>query len=352
MVVTDSLNDRVLIFNPPFTTEENASIVLGQSSFTTYATGTTASTLSDPTNATVDSSGNLWVTDFGNSRILEYTAPFSNGMSASVVIGQANFTDGGTSATASTMNSPAGSTFDSSGHLWVSDYDNNRVLRFTPPFSNGMSADLVLGQANFTAHTCTTGASGLCEPWVGVRFDSNGNLWVADYGHCRVLEYMPPFSTNMAASVAIGQANLTNSGCGTTATTNDGPWSIDFDSSGNLWLADGYDSRVLEFNPPFTTGMAASVVLGQTDFTSDTANITASGLDYPSDIPFDSAGNVYVSDYGNNRVLKFSPPFTTGMSASIVIGQANFTSDEYNLTNTLTPAANTLYAPYGVLILP
>ena len=174
MVVTDSLNDRVLIFNPPFTTEENASIVLGQSSFTTYATGTTASTLSAPTNATVDSSGNLWVTDFGNSRILEYTAPFSNGMSASVVIGQANFTDGGTSATASTMNSPAGSTFDSSGHLWVSDYDNNRVLRFTPPFSNGMSADLVLGQANFTAHTCTTGASGLCEPWVGVRFDSNG----------------------------------------------------------------------------------------------------------------------------------------------------------------------------------
>lgn len=354
MVVADSDNNRVLIFDKPFTTDQKASIVLGQTSFTTSSFGITASTLSTPTNTSVDASGNLWVTDFSSDRLLEFKPPFSTGMSASVVIGQPDFTtdNGCSTTTASLFCDPAGSAFDSSGHLWVTDYDDNRVLRFSPPFSNGMAADLVLGQTDFTSNGCNGGASGLCEPWVGIRFDASGNLWVADYDDCRVVEYVPPFKTGMAASVAIGQTSLTSTDCGTSATTNDGPWSLAFDAKGDLWVADGYNNRVLLFKPPFTTGMAASVVLGQPDFTSSAAHTTASGFDYPSDVSSDSAGNLYVSDDFNSRVLVFSPPFTNGMNASMVIGQADFTSGKYNQTDSDTPAANTLSYPYGVLILP
>ncbi len=353
MVVTDSDNERVLIFDPPFSTNQSASIVLGQTSFTTDSSATTASTFEYPSNVAVDGSGNLWVTDLDNNRILQFKTPFTTGMSASVVIGQPDFTtDNDCSVTASTLCDAAGTAVDSSGHLWVSDYDNNRVLRFSPPFTNGMSADLVLGQSSFTTRACSGGATGLCLPWVGVRFDASGNLWVADYDDCRVLEFVPPFTTGMAASVVIGQPNFTTYTCGATATTTDGPWSVGFDASGDLLVVDGYNNRVLLFKPPFTTGMAASVVLGQPDFTTTTSNTTASGLSYPSDVSGDAAGNIYVSDYENSRVLIFAPPFTTGMSASKVIGQVNFTSGEYNQNDSDTPAANTLSYPYGVLILP
>ena len=354
MVVTDTSNNRVLIFDQPFTTDQKASIVLGQTSFTANSDGITASTMYEPSSTSVDASGNLWVTDFDNNRLLEFKPPFSAGMSASVVIGEPDFTtdNGCSTTTASLLCGPAGSTFDSSGHLWVTDYEDSRVLRFSPPFSNGMAADLVLGQTDFTSDACNGGASGLCLPWIGIRFDASGNLWVADFDDCRVVEYVPPFKNGMAASVAIGQSNLTDSTCGTSATTTDGPWSLGFDANGDLLVADGDNSRVLLFKPPFTTGMAASVVLGQPDFTSWAANTTASGFSYPSDVSSDSAGNLYVSDYENSRVLVFSPPFKTGMSASMVIGQANFTSGEYNQTDSDTPAANTLSYPYGVLILP
>ncbi len=352
MVVTDDDNNRVLIYDPPFTTNQSASIVLGQTNFTSNSYGTTASTLYEPINASVDPSGNLWVTDYDNNRILQYKTPFSTGMSASVVIGQTDFTQN-TSCTvsASTFCWPAGSTFDTSGHLWMTDYENNRVLRFSPPFTNGMSADLVIGQTNFTSRVCAGGATGLCYPWVGVRFDASGNLWVADYDDCRVLEYVPPFTNGMAASVVIGQPNFTSTSCGTSATTNDGPWSLGFDGSGNLWVADGNNSRVLMYKPPFTTGMAASVVLGQPDFTSSAGATTASGFYYPSDVSADPAGNIYVSDEENSRVLVFEPPFTNGMAASKVIGQPNFTSNTENQGES-TPGANTMSYPYGVLILP
>ena len=36
-----------------------------------------------------------------------------------------------------------------------------------------------------------------------------------------------------------------------------------FDGSGNLWVADAFNQRVLEYTPPFSNGMAASLELGQ-----------------------------------------------------------------------------------------
>jgi hypothetical protein len=94
------------------------------------------------------------------------------------------------------------------------------------------------------------------------------------------------------------------------------------------------NSRVLEFEPPFSNGMSASLVLGQTDFTQTLPNQssaaeappTSATLSYPEQISFDSSGRLFVADSFNNRTLVFVPPFSNDMNASIVIGQPNFTS--------------------------
>jgi len=299
----------------------------------------------------------LIVADFDNNRVLIYDAPFSTGQSANVVLGQADFTTatadiapavavGGGGPTASTMALPAATAVDSAGNLYVAEDGNCRVTQFKPPFSNGMSASLAFGQPDLSTGNCAaaTSASSLgnatgVDQVFGVIVDSSGDLWVADSGSNRVLEYKPPFSNGMAATLAIGQANLASGGVnqGGTAPTNaslSDPAYPAFDSSGNLWIVNFSNNRVLEFRPPFATGMAASVVLGQADFTHGAANqggaVGANTLRGGDGVAFDSSGNMWVPDALNHRVLEFQPPFTTNMAASLVLGQADFTHGSAN----------------------
>lgn len=356
VAVTDWGNNRVLIYKTPISNHQKASIVIGQPDFTSNLAGTSSTALNGPSVSRFDASGNLWVTEISNNRVLEFRAPLTTGMAASVVLGQTKFTSGAAGTTSSTFDNPSSAIFDSTGHMWVTDFGNSRILRFTPPFVTGMAADLVLGQTDFSSNACGYSpppTSQLCNPWQAA-FDAKGNLWVSDYSNCRIVGYAPPFSTGMAASIAIGQEIPSNSVCFmTSASTFEYPMGIAFDSVGNLWVADSSNNRVLEFQAPLTTGMSATMVLGQSNFTDKITNIygniTASMLDGPSSISFDSAGSAYVGDELNNRVLFFNPPFSIGMSASKVLGQPDFVSVGRNNGGTLGfPSANSLAFPGDV----
>jgi hypothetical protein len=346
IAVADSENSRILLYSVPVTTGQAANFVLGQADFTSSGSAASATGLDFPVKAAADSAGNVWVADCSNNRVVEYKAPFSNGMSASVVLGEPdmNTSTGGTSAT--TLYCPSGLTFDGQGNLWVSDYDNSRIVEFKAPFTSGMAASVALGQTDLNSSNCATSATSLCYPWEGVAFDSKGNLFVADYENCRIVKYQAPFSTGMAASIAIGQTDLNSSNCGTTASTLDSPLGLAFDSNGNLWTGDYTNSRVLEFKAPFATGMSASLVIGQPDFTSSNSSTTASGLSDPYDVSFDSKGNLYVADYGNNRTLMFGGPFSNGMSATKVLGAPDF------VTNSCGTTSATVCAPNGATAIP
>lgn len=218
-------------------------------------------------------------------------------------------------------------TFDSSGNLWVVDAGDSRVLEFTHPFSNGMSASLVLGQADFTSNDGGGAQSTLVTPG-GLAFDSSGNLWVTDSASEGVFEFVPPFSNGMGASIGIGGHSLDQYGF-------NGPGATVFDSSGNLWVADFQNSRVLKFVPPFSNGMGADLVIGQPDFMSYDAGTPQNGVGEPGGLAFDSSGNLSVSDSFNNRVLEFSPPFSSGMNASMIASSYEVTQATSFPTSTL-----------------
>jgi sugar lactone lactonase YvrE len=373
IAIPDTSNNRVLIYAPPYTTNENATIVLGQPDFTSSSTGITAASLAVPAYTAYDRAGNLFVSDMGNCRVLEYKAPLRNGMSALVVFGQTDFTSNSCGpASAVTLDSPSGVAVDSQGNLWVSDSNHGRVLEYVPqfvsnffsPFTNnvlsftsGMPATLAIGRPDLTSGgPCglpnSVKESTLCEP-LAIAFDPNGNLWVADTNDNRVLEFKPPFSTGMSASVALGQPDLTSGGqCGggpATDSTLCGPLAIAFDPSGNLWVADSNNHRVLKFSPPFSNGMPANVVLGQTAFTSNSANQGGSAgsgtMNAPQGVLFDSTGRLFVGDTGNNRTLVFDGPFSNGMNATAALGQPDLASGSANQGG--SPSAATQNAPLG-----
>lgn len=332
LLVGDSFNDRILIFDSPFSTGESASIVLGQPDFTTSAPGTSATSLYFPDKAIADVAGNVWVSDTWNHRVLEFQEPITSGMAASLVLGQPDFTTTRLGPpNQSGLMDPQGLAFDADGDLWVAD-GYNRVLEFTPPFSNGMAASLVLGEPDFTTEEHVASALGMNSP-TELAFDAAGNLWVVDQGNNRVLEYKPPFASGQPASLVLGQPDFVSAASVTSATGFSKPFGVAVDGAGNIWVSDCNNLRVLRYSPPFSNGQAANFVLGQPNYTSH-------GLSYnyqvnvptPDGIAFDTNGDLIIGDMGGNSVIAFGPPFSIMMEAYAILGQPNFTSETPSTT--------------------
>ncbi len=282
----------------------------------------------------------MYVYDGGNSRVLGLIlTPTASlvGRRADLVIGQPGLDgyaacngDGNyqrypsrASASASTLcsmpedqvspregGSFANMAVDSSGNLYVPDFDNHRVLFYYSPFETGAVADAVWGQANFTDNQCNEGRGvfnpdedSLCfrspfnEGFVGgVGLDSTNNLWVADNQNNRVLRFPYNPSTGRPGSVAdlvLGQSNFTIGASGSALNQMHAPAAVRVSSMGSVYVADSLNNRVLIFDPPLTSGMSASRMLG-------------SGLRLPAAIEFDGQGNTWVSDSGNNQLLRFN----------------------------------------------
>ena len=189
---------------------------------------------------------------------------------------------------------------------------------------------------------------------------------MADSGNSRVLEFVPPFSTGMSATVELGAppaaafTSSTNQCIGAiSANSMCYPTAVAFDARGNLWVADTQNQRVLEFAPPFTSGEAAALVIGHSDFAQKVAEgegIPAPAADnmfWPQGMSFDRYGNLLVQDQVYNRVLVFTPPFSSGMSATAVLGQPNMASGGQDQCGAgcswPTPTASTLWNPFGAV---
>jgi sugar lactone lactonase YvrE len=387
--VADTNNNRVIEFVPGTGTCSTgvlcsnmaATLVIGQTSMTANGANegagatATSSSLSSPYDVAFDAQGNLWVVDSSNNRVLEFAYPFSNGEAASVVIGQTSFSanslnEGGSNPSASSLDGPTALAFDSSGDLWVADRYNSRVLEYVPGTSgcaadtlcSGMSATKVLGQSSFTVQTPGyLTATGMYDPY-GLAFAPNGNLWVDDSNNGRVLEFASPFSTGEAASVVLSDATFTTetgSFCRPetlNASSLCGSEGIAVDSSGDVWVADSFNNRVLEFvagtsgcsSGQFCNNMAATVVLGQTSFTTSSGATTATGLNDPYGLAFDQNGNLWVSDYNNNRVLEYQGSEST-TSSSTTSSSSSTTSTSTTSSSTTTSSSS---SSFGVAATP
>jgi len=357
--VADAKNNRVLRFDNASTKANGADAdgVLGQPDLTSSAFATTQSGMAFPYDLFVDSSGRLWESDSWNHRVLRFdnAAAKANGANADGVLGQVDFTSYTPATSQNRMYYPAGLFVDWHGRLWVGDYYNNRVLRFdnAAAKTDGGDADGVLGQADFTSSISACTQGGMALP-IGISGDLGGRLYVADSHNNRVLIYKGAAGLPNGANAqhGLGQTNFTtctsNTG-GVSATSLDTPTGVFFDPAASiLWVTDLYNSRVLMYG---NTAQAATLVLGQHDFTTFDMATNQTGMKQPYGVSVDpTTGKVFGADYANNRVLRFASvtALANGAAAEAVLGQADFI---HNFDNRGGPvAANSMYFPFGLSV--
>lgn len=371
--VADFGNNRVLGWRDAatFTNGAQADIVVGQVdkvSTQALGPGTTRLTgLSSPGSVAVDGSGNLYVADVGNNRILRFPRPFATDDEVKVpnmVIGQPGFgtdtaNNGGVSER--TLAFTSGSTpgrpymaFDRQGNLWVTDPFNHRVLRFPVAAlqagTNQPSADLVLGQTTFTAVTVPSGGATQANRYArnnlrnptGIAVDSEGRVFVAD-DYSRVLVYTGPYFNGKDATRLLGVGTPTPG----QPLVAPNPFNVAtpigvFMIGERPAVVDAGYNRVLIWDPysawPAETEQQiappARFVLGQADFTSVRPNRgqtepNEGGLNQP--LAGAAIGDqVFIADTFNHRVV-FYPQIASGTNATRVLGQLGFSFNAPNL---------------------
>jgi len=324
--VVDSFNHRVLVFpdlssGPPLSQGAPylARRVLGQVGFefnsVNFIEGREfffRSALLTAAGIAVDrrsSPPRLYVADPNNHRVLGFAdvRKLRPGDRADVVVGQVDLfraipnsppsetlarTDGG-------LFFPIGVAVDDQGNLWVADQANSRVLRIPNPFAQQerpLKADLVLGQSSFSARVTDPTSRTLSSPY-GLALTVDGHLLVSDTAHHRVVIFEKPFTTGMAASRAFGQPDLITALPGTTTSRMNNPRHIAVDTDDRLYVSDSGNNRVLIFSrvigaPP---DPAAAFVLGRTTTLNQPQGVTVSPL----------TGEIWVADAGNNRTLRY-----------------------------------------------
>jgi DNA-binding beta-propeller fold protein YncE len=352
------VNSASALFLP--SNDQAATLVLGQSDFTSSAPSLSQNGLDQPFDMAVDpTTGKVFVSDRGNGRVLRFdnVAALTNGAAAEAVLGKPDFaTNGAFDASQSNLSLPAGLAVDASGRLWVADFFFNRVLRFdnAAAKANGAAADGVLGQPDFTSTSCQVSQSGMCSPY-DLALDASGRLWVADTADNRVLRFDDAAAKANGANAddVLGQPDYTSLDFPTTQARMDAPLGVTADASGHLWVSDSQHQRVLRFDNAAAkaNGANADGVLGQSDFSSSAFSTTQNGMSFPSGLTMDGTGRLYVAEQGNNRILAFdaAASLPNGANASYVLGQPDFVTAT---SNTGGISATTLFQPQGLFFDP
>lgn len=271
-------------------------------------------------NATLSSSGNCypitltvnanfsmdsisWKKD--NVVVQTYIASLGSGFIVAGGNGQGN--------AANQLNQPMGMHVDNQGNIYVADAPNHRIQKWTPGATTGVTVAGGNGQGS--------AANQLNFP-VGVFVDNNGDIYVSDCFNNRVQKW--------AAGAITGVTVAGGNGAGAGANQLNFAGGL-FLHSGNIYIVDAGNSRVQKWAQGATSGVTVAGGNGFGAALNQLGTPTMNG-----NLFVDAGENVYVTEYSNNRVTKWTPGATAGVVVSGGNGQG--------------AAANQLNRPTGIVV--
>ncbi len=369
LYIADTNNNRVL--EVPVTTGTQRGIAMTANNVYTIAgsaTGTegdsgnggpaTSALLSAPSQITVDKTGAnpaLEIADNGNNRIqyifkaggtdwegASYTAGDIYTIAGSSTGAQGNSGDGSLANSASVaLDGPEGICLSTGGDLYIADEFNEQVRVIPGATTSKWGPSMTAGHiytvvgptsgASGTAANGTAATSALLNGPVAVTCAGSTSLYIADQGNSEIQEVSTAATSAWGLSMAADKiytvagsnagafGNSGNGGLATAALLNQ-PIGMALDSAGNLDISDTGNNVVRQVSA--TTFDISTIAGSGGTFAQDGDGgpSTTAGLGQPDAVTFDSAGDLFIADLDGNRVQEIAARSHTQFGIAMTAG--------------------------------
>ena len=297
----------------------------------------TSAKLMFPAGLAIDSSGNLYIADFGDNRVRKVAA---NGIISTFAgTGTEGYSGDGVPAASAQLTRPAGLAIDSAGNVFIADSGNDMVRKIS---TNGVITTVAgNGYSGYYGDGSPAVVASLSTP-LGVAVDSSGNLFIADHDYNVVRKV----SAAGIISTVAGTTTDGFSGDGSAAinATLSAPQSVATGPGGVLYIADTGNGRIRKIDSAGNISTVAGN--GSARYTGDGVLATTVGL-APGALLIDTAGNIDVADETNNGIRQVS---TAGIIATVAgNGQFDIGGDGANAANARFESTALAVSPAGAL---
>jgi len=328
MYICDQVNNVIRMVSA---STGNISTVAGNNTAGYSGDGKTAisAQISAPVSIVVDSKGNFYFSEFNNG-VVRVVNPSGviNTFAGSQAQGRGFSGDGG-AATASAMFSPTGIALDSSGNMYISDYgtytggnfvgnDRIREVNASTGIINTIIGTGTVGFSNGNGTALSANLNGVSQ----IAVDNNGNMYFADTFNNQIRKVVLSTGTisTFAGNPVVQGGYSGDGGLATNALLN-GPMGVAVDTAGNVYISDTFNAVIRVVT---TDGLIHTIAgTNLPGYSGDGGPAVSAQFNGPNSLTFDSSGNLYVADYGNYVIRKMVPSSSAGQPAPAPAIRAN-----------------------------
>jgi len=336
--VADTRNHSIRMLTPVGTNWVATTLAGSATNGAGYADGTNSAALfNNPNDVAVDSTGNLFVADWGNHSIRKLTPVGTNWVVTTVAgNGVGGYVDGTNSA--ARLRNPGSLAVDTNNNVFVADTYNNAIRKLTPVGTNWV-VTTVAGTGSTGSADGTNSAARFYIPY-SLAVDSAGKIFVADTYNSTVRQ-VTPVGANWVVTTLVGMAKSTGKGDGLgNAARFNSPQGVALDTSNNLYVADTSNHLLRQV----TTGGVVMTLAGNGSSGSADGTNSAARFSNPYGVAVDSTGSVMVVDTGNHTIRKATRVGTNWVVTTLAGSAGN--SGNTDGTN----SAARFNGPFGVAV--
>jgi hypothetical protein len=304
----------------------------------------TSAMLNDPFGVAVDGSGNVFFSDQGNNRVREVVK--ATGQIITVAgTGTASYNGDNIPATSAMLNQPNGVAVDGSGNVFISDWHNSRIREVVKATGNIVTF-AGTGSAGFSGDGGPATSAMVNYPG-GVGVDASGNVFIADSSNERIREVA--IATGVITTVAgSGTMGFGGDGGPATSAAMNLPYAVAADGHDNLFIADSNNNRVREVvvwnNPTIGAFSVPAWTVSQPGYSSS-ASIIGATAPYSNLSATGLPPGVTAALSGSTITLSGTPT-STGTYGNVTVGiqdaSGNTATSTFSITINAQPVLGTL----------